>query len=310
MAHRDIWSNHRHNADTIGGENKDIEPMTNTVSRSQAKAWTLGAQLASAVFVLGAVALGVVGLPEPKSATLLDPTNSDTFANMPDMGGNTNNNPDSNASAVHSVQIDTLGLAQRLALLDNAPIAAGTTPDQPEPSSDIDTTADDGEIAKRVRYIGFINDPDSRHAFIRIDGKQRIVSLGQIARAGNPDFPDLTVERITPEHIVMTDGEQRARIQLANRSGQSITMAGGTQIEIAPAAENGSLLTAEDEAMIAALQPRLRQPTRRRLERERRGLPPTKERRRPTPEPLGTFRGGFSKNGQERNKNNNQSGND
>lgn len=282
--------------------------MTNKISRSQAKTRTLGAQLASAVFVLGAVALGVLGLPEPRGETLVDPTNagSPTMSGTPSAPNNAGNANTNNANQHR--EIDTLGLAQRFAQLNNAPIPVSSIVIEPSdgPSDGDTTTTESGEIPKRVRYIGFINDPTSRHAFIRIDGKQRIVALGQVARAGSPDFADLTVERITPDYILMTDGEKRAKINLANRVGQSITMAGGEKVDVASAAENGSLLTPEDEAAIAAMPPRQQPRARSRLERERRGLPPDKENRRPTPEPLATVRAGFNQNRQ----NNNRSRND
>ncbi len=274
--------------------------MTNTLSRSQAKKWTLGAQIASAAFVLGAVALGVVGLPEPVGNSPIN-TTGNPFAGMPGADFDPNaSNTESDANNASSAQVDTIGLAQRFALLDNAPeeeknIVIDDTPIAR--SSNGEENTNPGDIAKRVRYIGFINDPDTRHAFIRIDGKQRVVSLGQIAKAGEDGFSDLTIERITPNHIVLTDGESRAKVEMANRTGQSITMIDGGQVEVSPAAENGSMLTAEDEARILAMPARQQPLARRRLERERRGLPPDKERRRqPKAETRPAFVGSFNKN--------------
>jgi len=271
-----------------------------TISRARAKSWTLGAQLASGVFVLGAVALGVIGLPDPGAGATINPAGTHT-GTLPGLQTGTDKAP---ADDTHSsIQIDTLGLAQRFALLDNAP-KISTPPDTDvsnETGEKTDAPTDTGEIAKRVRYIGFINEPDARHAFIRIDGKQRIVSLGEVAKAGAPEFSDLTIERITPTNIVMTDGTKRAQIMLASRTGQSITMVEGGKIDVAKAAENGSVLTAEDEAAIMALPPRQQPSARRRLERERRGLSPVKESRRPIPKPLGTARGSLSRNRNNRN---------
>lgn len=267
--------------------------MTNTLSRTQAKKWTLGAQSASVVFVLGAVALGVIGLPEPTAQVSLNTANTAGNPLTPTPAPTNNQNATAKSAAI----VDTFGLAQRFALLDNAPDVPNNTPiietpiDQ-DPGSEV---TNPGEIAKRVRYIGFINEPDNRHAFIRIDGKQRIVSLGEIARAGEDGLSDLTVERITPNHIVLSDSDSRAKIDLANRSGQSITMIGGGNVDVTPAAENGSMLTTEDEARILAMPARQQPLARRRLERERRGLSPDKKNRRPTPEPLKTFKTSFNK---------------
>jgi len=276
-------------------EKQDSRPMTNTISRSQAKAWTLGAQLGSLVCVLGGVALGIVGLPSPTPGSALDQTRNDTAVgiNIPD--GDPTGAQNQGDDAPQTIEIDTAGLAQRFALLDNAPVLVNNATPEPEPTITEDPTTDtDGSIVKRVRYIGFINDPEAKHAFIRIDGKQRIVSLGQVAKAGNEDFPDLSVERITPRSIVMSDGKKRAKIDLAVKIGQSITMAGGQKVDVAKAAQNGSMLTPEDEAKIAAMPPRQQSRARQRLERERRGLPPesTRKAQTPTITTRGSFNGG------------------
>ncbi|PCI08243.1 hypothetical protein COB72_08680 [bacterium] len=277
--------------------------MTNTITRTQAKKWTICAQLASGVCVLGAIALGVVDLPEPSASGTLNAAGGMSLAEM-----HSKNTQDANAApknsssdAGQSTQIDTVGLALRFALLDNAPKVVSNVLiiDEPGPMvADPDPNIG-SEIAKRVKYIGFINDPENRHAFIRIDGRQRVVSVGSMAKAGQDGLEDLKVERIAPGHIVLSDGKTRAKIELANRSSQSITMVSGTQIEVTPSPETGSLLSAEDEARIAAMPKRQQPGARRRLERERRGLSPTNEPRRPTPEPLGRIRSGFSKNAQE-----------
>ncbi len=270
---------------------------TKTISRSQAKAWTLGAQVASVGFVLGAVALGIIGLPGPPIDPAIDPANNPSGNPSGNLPINTiTQSPNASATGPAGIaRIDTLGLAERFALLDNAPTIAEPVA-AAEPDPDPEPARVDNEIVKRVRYIGFINEPGSRHAFIRIDGKQRIVGLGEVAKAGAPEFSDLTVERITPNHIVMTDGDKRAQIMLATRTGQSVTLIGGGQVEVAAAPENGSVLTAEDEAHIQALPPRQQPLARRRLERKRRGLPPEKERRRPVAKPLGTARGSLGRN--------------
>ncbi|MBL4698279.1 MAG: hypothetical protein JKX70_05535 [Phycisphaerales bacterium] len=279
--------------------------MSNTLTRTQAKKWTLGAQVASGVFVLLAVMLGLGALSMPKP-THGDGINGAGNGHTPlpglDYTQNTANS-DGLAQSISSQTIDTIGLAQRFALLENAPIIPDNTVVEPDPISAENTGSNDsGEIAKRVRYIGFINDPNALHAFIRIDGKQRIVAMGQMAKAGSDDFEDLTVEKITAEYIVMSDGQDRAQIKMASRTGQSVTLIEGGSVDVATERNNnGSMLSAEDEATIAALPSRQQPRARIRLERERRGLPPDKVRNRKTPKPLGTARAGFSKNSQNRN---------
>jgi hypothetical protein len=273
--------------------------MTTPLTRSQAKRWTIGAQAGALICVLGAVGVGVIGLPEHSPGAVLEQARANAWPiNTPKAGGA---EPDDVSDARGRSGIDTLGLAQRFALMDNAPVPqVAVEPDPDETPPVVDPVPDDSNITilRRVRYIGFINDARTQHAFIRIDGKQRIVSTGGIAKSGDEQFPDLRVERITPNLIILSDGETRAGVNLAEtRSGPSITMVSGDEVAVAPAAsENGSLLTAEEEAQIAALPVRQQQMARRRLEREKRGLPPENSNRRPTPEPLVTVRGSMDPN--------------
>lgn len=269
--------------------------MTNILTRAQAKKWTMGAQLASGVCVFGAIALGVVGLPAANTQGVLNAAANSTMA--PSSATNPNTiDQGNNADSKQSTQIDTLGLAQRFSLLNNAPVSVNNVViSDPEPTIADPDSSIGSEIAKRVRYIGFINEPENFHAFIRIDGKQRVVTVGSIAKAGQPGLADLTVERISATLIVLTDGKGRARVKLADRIGQSITMVTGTKVDVTPAAVKGSLLTPEDEARIAAMPPRQQPGARRRLERERRGLDPADPPVRIT-KPLVEVRAGFSKN--------------
>lgn len=272
--------------------------MSSPLTRSQAKTWTIGAQVGALVCVLGAVAVGVVGLdPHEQGATLeLARANA-----LPTDGRNANKTKQQREiDPFRSQDVDTLGLAERLALLDNAPNIPVDLPDDNEPTTgDPEPTngpsIDDANLVRRVKYIGFINSSATQHAFIRIDGKQRIVSVGQTARAGDDQFDDVEIIRVTPDFIRISDGVGRADIRLATKSGPSVTMVDGSGVEtVAAAPTNGSLLTAEEEAYIESLPARQRQPARRRLEREKRGLPPENENRRPTPEPLVRIRGNAS----------------
>ena len=279
--------------------------MSSPLTRSQARTWTLAAQAGALVCVLGAVGAGIVGLPNHKPSASLEQARANALA-MANMGsaGTSSDNANDNISDSDTelfTEVDTLGLAQRFALMDNAPV-----PVQPVVETPVETT-DDGDdpqstdevesmnIFRRVKYIGFINDARTQHAFIRIDGKQRIVKVGDTARSGDDTLPDLQVIRVTPRHIQLRNGDERATIQLADKSGPSVTMVDGDEIQVAQTndqPEDGNLLTAEEEAMIESLPPRQQPMARRRLEREKRGLPAENENRRPTPEPLVTIRGG------------------
>lgn len=287
--------------------------MSTPLSRSQAKTWTLGAQIGGVVCVLAAVGVGVVGLPEHTPGASLEqaaanawPINTPGMDNSGDAGGL------ADLSSLDDRSVDTLGLAQRMALMDNAPISKRTV-EEPVKTVEIDDEPGpdepDPNILRRVRYIGYINDARTQHAFIRIDGKQRIVSSGGIAKSGDEQFPDLKVGRITPRLMVLSDGETRATINLSDNTGPSVTMVDGDDIAVAATPVDSTELTADEEAMIAALPPRQQPMARRRLEREKRGLPPENENRRPTPEPLVQVRGSLNNDGERgnvRRRNNNR----
>jgi len=137
-----------------------------------------------------------------------------------------------------TASIDPLGLAQRLALLDNAPLppVVAQDDDQNDNTDDADNTDTNGvseeeiTIARRVKYIGFINDARTPRAFIRLDGKQRIVSAGETAPSADEGLPDLQVQRVTPRMIVLSDGEARAAIDLATNDGPAVTMVSGDRV--------------------------------------------------------------------------------
>lgn len=279
--------------------------MTTPLSRSQAKTWTLGAQIGALVCVLGAVGVGVVGLPDHSPGAALEQAKASAWPiNTPGIDSTKIGTTDQ--AIEDDRRVDTLGLAERLALMDNAPVSMRTVDDPEEPTppgneAETGETEPDPNILRRVRYIGFINDARTQHAFIRIDGKQRIVTSGGIARSGDEQFPDLKVERVTPKLIILSDGETRAAVNISSNTGPSVTMVSGDDVAVAATPVDSTALTAEEEAMIASLPARQQPMARRRLEREKRGLPPENENRRPTPEPLVSVRGSLNQNGERGN---------
>lgn len=276
--------------------------MSSPLNQSQAKTWTLGAQIGALLCVFAGVGVGIVGLPEHAPGAALEQARANAWPiNTP--GADTTKQSSADLAAQNDRGVDTLGLAQRMALMDNAPITMRTV-DEPTPTEPQGDENEDGDdqpdpnILRRVRYIGFINDARTQHAFIRIDGKQRIVAAGGIAKSGDEQFPDLKVERITPTLMVLSDGEIRTTINRSDTKGPSVTMVSGDDIAVAATPEDSTALTVEEEAMIEALPARQRPMARRRLEREKRGLPPENENRRPTPEPLVQTRGTINQSGQ------------
>ena len=275
--------------------------MSTPLTRAQAKTWTIGAQGVALVCVLAAVAVGIKGLPEHQSGASVEIARNNAMPFQPRTPGNSSGsgNPDIN----NGYSVDTEGTAQRFALLDNAPKPVVVAPEQPDEPDEPDTngnTLDDANIIRRVKYIGFINDARTQHAFIRIDGKQRIVKRGGVAGAGEDTLPDLEVIRITPDYIRLRDPENdaEAEVSLASKSSSaSVTMVNGGEViaaEVPTDEESTTALSPEEEAYIESLPARQRQNVRRRMEREKRGLPAENPNRRPQPEALVQIRGGAS----------------
>ncbi|CAN0592557.1 unnamed protein product, partial [Laminaria digitata] len=85
--------------------------MTTPLTRSQAKLWTIGAQAGALICVLGAVGVGVIGLPEHTPGAAIEQARTNAWPiNTPNL--NSSGSPDpTEASGPGSVE--TLGLAQR-----------------------------------------------------------------------------------------------------------------------------------------------------------------------------------------------------
>lgn len=213
--------------------------MTAPMTRANAATLTLATQIAAAAIGVGAIALGVTGLPDrapPQVGTALPGTPGLAQPGQPTGG---------TVSPVSFAPIDTSGLAARLALLDNAPqitkapdLAADRPLVEPNPAEDAYLTSIKG-FAGRVRYLGMVQAGAERAAFVKVDGQQRIVRQGAVIQppADQPDLEPLTIERVNGRAIVVTNGDARANINLEARTGPAITMVGGGDVAQAPGVE-------------------------------------------------------------------------
>lgn len=267
--------------------------MTTTISRTKAQRLTVVYQIGAAGCVLGAIALGVFGLPESKAAANLDQV-ADATANPPVQGGiEQGASQPSTTKQSKPTRVDASSIAARLALLDNAPELPETQEVQTPIEQPIEQQqTEPGTLAKRVRYTGYIEDADSPLAFIRIDGVQRIVPEGGIAQAGSIALDDLTLKGVRPKFILVTDGQVEERIQLSTRNGASITMSGGGEVEVAriPQTEAEVVLTPEEIAELDALPARQRAMQERILRRKKMGKPIGSVKN----DPQGSFRANMS----------------
>lgn len=268
--------------------------MSNTITRTKAKRLAIVYQLAAGACVLGAVAVGVFGLPEPASAAQMKNVAESGPIGIVGITPDANSNPNTNLQTQHQTRVDPRSIAARLAMLDNAP----TRPEQADSTPDLSDTAvaisnESNPISKRVRYTGYIEDSQQPMAFLRIDGAQRIVPKGGIARAGSLGLDDLTIKGVEPEYIIVTDGQTDERINLAASNGAAVTMASGADVVVAqvPTRLEDVVLSPEELAEIAKLPGRKRAIREKMLRREKLGVPPENGNTR---KPLASFSAGFN----------------
>ncbi|MFK7759202.1 MAG: hypothetical protein AB8C13_04560 [Phycisphaerales bacterium] len=283
--------------------------MSTIISRTKAKRLTLVYQIAALLCVLGAVAIGVVGLPDSAATKQLNNVSQPPSSPIP--GINTPidqfGNPQPTTTQTKEepvVRINPVSIAARFSMLDNAP--QSDIPQETdlvvEAPVETETSTTTGTLAKRVRYTGYIQDSDQALAFIRIDGTQRIVAEGGTARAGSMGLDDLTIKAVRPKFILISDGTTDDRIQLADKTGPSITMSSAdVVVETLPTREEDVVLTAEELERLEKMPARQRAMQERILRRQKMGkeMPTTRI------EPQASFRAGFGNDRQRGNQENN-----
>jgi len=220
--------------------------MSSIISRTKAKRLTLVYQVIAVVCILAAVGIGIVGLPESAQIARISEVAQPPSTPIPGVAYNNESDPTANQPRV--MRIDPGSIAARFTMIDNAPQVTSVPdivdPDEPENQPIFE---EPGSLAKRVRYTGYINDSDQPLAFIRIDGVQRIVAEGAIARAGSFGFDDLEIKGVRPKFILVSNGEIEDRIPLAEKTGASVTLSAGTDIIVAPPTREEDVeLTAEE----------------------------------------------------------------
>lgn len=281
--------------------------MSTTITRTKAKYLTIAYQAIAGVCLLGAIALGVLGLPE-SAATAQITSVAEAAQNQP---SGTNAAADQTPSAESNepadppaVQVDTVSIAARLTMLDNAPklqepiVETTTVPDEVPAFSN-----ESAAFIKRVTYTGYIRDSEKPLAFLRIDGAQRIVPRGAVARAGSMGLDDLTIKEVYPSYIVVTDGETEERIDLKDQSGASVTMASGAEIVVSdiPQTMDEVVLTQEQLDELASLPSKRRALREKAMRREALGIEQSKGNTR---QPIASYRAGLSGGNTNRSRSN------
>jgi len=233
--------------------------MSKIISRTKAKQLTLLYQVTAVVCLLGAVAIGVVGLPESAATARINSVSQPPTPPVPGVNIENATNPGQETNQRAQTRIDPGSIAARLAMLDNAPETSKIPNEILAVDTDTTPVENTGSLAKRVRYTGYINDSDKPLAFIRIDGTQRIVAEGGIAKAGSMGLDDLTIKGVRPKFILVTDGQVEDRIKLAAKTGPSVTMSSGAEIIAAkPTREADVVLSPEELEQLSKMPARQR----------------------------------------------------
>ncbi|RMH26725.1 MAG: hypothetical protein D6692_08685 [Planctomycetota bacterium] len=202
--------------------------MITELSRSSAARLTLVAQVVAAGLAIGAVGLMVVGLPDPSRPSTKPQIPPGAPQPVPGSGSQ------GTVSSVAYQPVDAGGLAARLALVANAPkVPVIETPEVPDDEPAEPTPAPAQPFASRVRYLGMIQMGAEQAAFVTIDARQRVVRAGDVVRAPaeRPELGDLRIDRVLPQQIIVSHDDGRAVIELAGRSGPSITMVSGDDVD-------------------------------------------------------------------------------
>lgn len=218
--------------------------MNQPLTRSQAMMTTQITRVAALVLGIGAVAMGMTGLSD-RSLPAPGSTLPGTPPGMPGASGAPANAQNGRVTPVSFAPVDAAGLSARLAMLDNAPKipdAKGVVVNSGEQQVvvQVEESQPASGIRDRVRFLGVIRMGDHDAAFVNIDGRQRIVREGTRIGppADRPQFPELHVERITGDALVVRDGQRRERLDMSSRSGPAVTMANGgvvNRVEPTPA---------------------------------------------------------------------------
>lgn len=207
--------------------------MNQPLTRSQAMMTTQITRVAALVLGIGAVAMGMTGLSD-RSLPAPGSTLPGTPPGMPGASGAPANAQNGRVTPVSFAPVDAAGLSARLAMLDNAPKipdAKGVVVNSGEQQVvvQVEESQPASGIRDRVRFLGVIRMGDHDAAFVNIDGRQRIVREGTRIGppADRPQFPELQVERIMGDALVVRDGQRRERLDMSSRSGPAVTMANG-----------------------------------------------------------------------------------
>lgn len=170
--------------------------MTPTISRHSARKLRLAAQTTAGVVVLGSVALAAMvpgGAPTPKAS-------SDDGPILPIANGG--------QTTQSSFRFDERAVADRLAMLDNAPRSEEPVVVTKEPPVDPNTTTtpvDPEGLAERIKFLGTMRVGAKKMALVSVDSRrQRVVSVGNALPMPSGEA-GVTLREAGDREIIVTD---------------------------------------------------------------------------------------------------------
>lgn len=175
--------------------------MTGPIHHRVAKRWVRTAQVAMLVGAVGVIPVLLFGMPDsaPRSVPDLKPVEPA---------------PAPADKTPRTVGVDSAGVGARFELVSNTPKPKPVVDEAP------DQAAAPTAAPPAIKYLGAIIEPAARAALLVIDGKQRMLWVGD--KSGAIEL--VAVER---EHVSIKEHGVERRVDLAPRTGPIVSMASG-----------------------------------------------------------------------------------
>jgi hypothetical protein len=160
------------------------------------------AALAAAVAAGGAIGANFLKTPATSKEIVVEVPHIESTKWMP-------------ASDASQGKADLEGIGSRMMLVSNSPkIAEAPKMDQAAP------VAPPASVRDHVKFLGVVTDGARFLALISVDGKQRIVGVGDVIKLGDQSF---MVSSVTADAVGLDDGKKSETIERARQSASSVS---------------------------------------------------------------------------------------
>ncbi len=195
--------------------------MSQAPTRAHAKRNTLFAQGAAVVLAAVAVAVFIFGIPGVEPPNVEVQTVAELLAQR--QAEQDRLDQVDQVEDEHSArQVDLEAVAERLAFLHQVAVADTDSPSDPDEPEQLNT---DGSEKVELKYLGHIAEPTRQLALISVNGRQRIVPLGQVATftPEGGDTVTLKVVGLSASEVLIERNSVRERIYKAPRMSSAVT---------------------------------------------------------------------------------------